>query len=184
MRSWSGGTLYCAGSPNFSTTFRIDLNFHVAKKHSTPKLDVKFNCNFCYQDSPGFQPIQPCKNTQHDFRIQTANAETDNVINELDDLNLKEELRSCQHFLLVSELEGARHKTSNYAIGKLNETVVRKKRDHFFNNLKYAANVSLVFRFILKNIEDRGLRYFYALENIILLDRSKDVCTNATNSHS
>ena len=52
-----------------------------------------------------------------------------------------------------------------------------KKFDHFFNNLKYAANVNLTFGFILKNIKDGGLRYFYSQENNTLLDRSKPLCT-------
>ena len=38
--------------------------------------------------------------------------------------------------------------------------------------------MNLVFGFILKNIEDGGLRYFYAHENNTLLDRSKLVCTH------
>ena len=48
---------------------------------------------------------------------------------------------------------------------------------HCFNNLKCAAKVNLAFGFILKNVEDGGLRYFYAHENNTLLDRSKLVCT-------
>ena len=38
--------------------------------------------------------------------------------------------------------------------------------------------MNLAFGFILKNIEDGGLRYFYAYENNTLLDRSKLVCTH------
>ena len=36
--SCSGGTLYCANCPNFSTKSRDDLNYHIAKKHATPPL--------------------------------------------------------------------------------------------------------------------------------------------------
>ena len=38
--------------------------------------------------------------------------------------------------------------------------------------------MNLAFGFILRNIEDGGLRYFYAHENNTLLDRSKLVCTH------
>ena len=55
---------------------------------------------------------------------------------------------------------------------------MKEKLDHFFNNLKCAAKVNLAFGFLLKNIEDGGFRYFYAHENITLLDRSKLVCTH------
>ena len=59
----------------------------------------------------------------------------------------------------------------------LNETIVNEKLDIFLNNLKCAAKVNLAFGFILKNIEDRGFRYFYARENKTLLDRFKIVRT-------
>ena len=58
----------------------------------------------------------------------------------------------------------------------LNETFVNEKIDHFLNNLKCAAKMTLAFGFNLKNIEDGGFRYFYAHENKTLLDRSKLVC--------
>ena len=38
--------------------------------------------------------------------------------------------------------------------------------------------MNLACGFILKNIEEGGFRYFYAHENITLLDRSKLVCTH------
>ena len=59
----------------------------------------------------------------------------------------------------------------------LNETIVTKKLDHCFMNLKCAAKLNVNFGFILKNIEDGGFRYFYAHENNTLLDRFKVVCT-------
>ena len=101
-----------------------------------------------------------------------------NIYWDVEDHSLREELRSCQHFLVDSELERARHKVFNYAVETLNETIVNEKLDHFFNNLKCAAKVNLAFGFILKNIEDGGFRYFYAHENNTLLDRSKLVCTH------
>ena len=93
-------------------------------------------------------------------------------------LRMREKLRSSQHFLVDSEFERARHKVFNYAVETLNETVVNEKLGHFSNNLKWAAKVNVAFGFVLKNIEDGGFRYFYAHENITLLDRSKLVCTH------
>ena len=90
----------------------------------------------------------------------------------------REELLSCQHFLVDSELERARHKVFNYAIENLKAETVEEKPNHLFNNLKCAAKVNLAFGFILRTIEDGGFRYFYAHENNTLLDRSKLVCTH------
>ena len=90
---------------------------------------------------------------------------------DVEDHRLREELRSCQHFFVDSELERARDKIFNYAVETLNETIVNEKVDHFINNLKCAAKLNLAFDFNLKNIEDGGFRYFYAKENNTLLDR-------------
>ena len=100
------------------------------------------------------------------------------IVRENEDHRLREELRSCQHFVVDSELERARHKVFNYAVETLSETIVNEKLDHFFNNLKCATKVNLAFGFILKNIEDGRFRYFFAHENNTLLDRSKLVCTH------
>ena len=109
---------------------------------------------------------------------RTRDVDVQHIVGDVDDHKLREELRSCQHFLVDSELERARHKVFNYAVETLNETIVNEKLDHFFNNSKCAAKVNLAFGFILKNIEDGGFRYFYAHENITILERSKLVCTH------
>ena len=102
----------------------------------------------------------------------------EHIVGDVDDHRLREELRSCQQFLVDSELERARHKVFVYAVETLKETIVNEKLDHFFNNLKCAAKGNLAFGFILKNIEGGGFRYFYAHENNTLLDRSKLLCTH------
>ena len=100
-----------------------------------------------------------------------------NIQWEMEDHRLREELRSCQRFLVDSELERAGHKVFNYAIENINAEIVDEELDHFFNNLKCAAKVDLVFGFILRNIEDGGFRYFYAHENNTILDRFQLVCS-------
>ena len=104
--------------------------------------------------------------------------DVEHIVGDVEDHSLRAKLRSCQHFLVDSELERARHKVFKYAVETLNETIVNAKLDHCFNKLKCAAKVNLAFVFILKNIEDGGFRYFYAHENNTVLDRSKLVCTD------
>ena len=108
----------------------------------------------------------------------TKSVDVEHIVGEVEDHSLREELRSCQHFLVDSEFERARHKVFNYALETLNETILNEKPDHFFNKLKCAAKVNLVFGLILKNIEYGGFRYFYAHKNNTPLDRSKHVCTH------
>ena len=109
---------------------------------------------------------------------RTRDVNLERIVRDVENQRLREELRSCQDFLVDSERESARHKVFNYAVETLNETIANEKRDHFFNKLKCAAKVNLAFGFILKNIEDGGFRYLYAHENKTLLDRSKLVCTH------
>ena len=100
----------------------------------------------------------------------TRDVDVEHIVGDVEDHMLREELRFCQHFLVVSQLERARHKVFNYAVETLSESIVDEKLDHFFINLKCAANVNLVFGFILKNIEDGCFILFYAHENNTLLD--------------
>ena len=83
---------------------------------------------------------------------RTRDVNVEHTVEDVEDHSLREELRSCQHFLVDSELERARHKVFDYAVETLNEKIVNEKLDHFFNNLNCAATVNLTFGCILKNI--------------------------------
>ena len=88
----------------------------------------------------------------------TRDVDVEHIVGDVEDDKLRKELRSCQIFLVDSELERPRHKVFNYAVETLNETIVNEKLDRFFNNLKCAAKVNLAFGFILKKIKDGGFR--------------------------
>ena len=179
-KSCSAGTLYCTQCPNFSTKFQNDLIYHIAKKDSAPKLDVTLKSKLCYQEFPGFYALRQHRSTQHGMQIgsRTSDVNVEHIVGDVEDHILRKELRSCQHFLVDSELERARHKVFNYAVETLNETIMNEKLDLFFKILKCVAKVNMVFGLILKNIEGGGFRYFCAHENSTLLDRSKFVCTH------
>ena len=64
--------------------------------------------------------------------------------------------KSCflvKTILVDSELEGARHKMSIYAIENLNAEIV-EEIDLFFNNSRCAAKESLDFAFFSRGLED------------------------------
>ena len=88
----------------------------------------------------------------------TRDVDMEHIMGDDENQRLREEFRSCQPFLVDSEHERARHKVFNYAVEILIETIVNENIDHFFNDLKCAANMNLVFGFNLKNIEDGGFR--------------------------
>ena len=172
----SAGTVFCSHCPNYSTKSQNDLNYHIAKKHGAPKPAVAHICMICKDKFTGFYALRQHKSKVHGRSFKTS-TDSSSLLNNVDDDNLKEELRACQNFLVDSEFERGRHKVFNYAVETLNMDIVNDKLDHFFNNLKCAAKVNLAFGFILKNLEDGHYRYFYAHENNTLLDRSQLVCT-------
>ena len=128
-KSCSAGTLFCTQYPNFSTKSRNDLNYHIAKKHSAPKHDISFKCTLCYAEFPGNYALRQHRNTQHTMQIGsgTRDVDAEHIVGDVEDQRLRKELRSCQHFLVDSELERARHKVFNYSVDSLNETIVNEK---------------------------------------------------------
>ena len=98
-------TLYGTQCPNFSTKSQVGLKQPIAKSHSAPKAVIFFNCKLCYPKFPEIYALQQHKNTQHGLPIKTTGVEYDKIIIEVDDTNLKKELRSCPHFVVDYQLE-------------------------------------------------------------------------------
>ena len=92
-----------------------------------------------------------------------------------DDKTLEEELQSCRHFLVDSEIQKRRHSVFNFVVNNLTAQVIEEKLDSVLDSLKCAAKLHLVLGFRLKTIKDGKFRYFYALENNILFELSKFV---------
>ena len=172
----SGGTLYCANCPNFSTKSRDDLNYHIAKKHATPRAKNIHKCKICFKPFPGYYALRQHKTSEHGIRMKSAEFDVNNLLED-DDADLKEELQACQHFLVDSELKKGRHRVFNFAMSTFDISLINKKLDLVFKGVKCAAKVNLAFGFVLKNFEDGSCRYFYAHENNTLMERSKLVCT-------
>ena len=106
-KSCSAGTLFCTRCSNFSAKSQIDRNYPIAKKHSSPKSDVTFKCKLCYQEFPGFYAFRQHRNTQHGTQIEfgTSNINVEDKVGVVDDQSLREELHSCRHFLVDSEIQ-------------------------------------------------------------------------------
>ena len=168
--------MFSTQCPTFCLISPEDLNYQIAKKRSVPKPHVTFQCKLCYEEFPGFHALRQHKNSQHGFQIKTTEVVPDDIINKVDDTCLKEELRSCQHFLVESELEKERQKEFKQAIDNFNAKTVNENPDQFFSYSKCAPKVILAFGFNLKNIEVGRYRYFHAHENKTMLDGSKPIC--------
>ena len=171
----SAGTLYCTQCPNFSTMSQDDLNYHIAKQHSAAGPSKTYKCKLCYAEFPGFYALRQHKNTQHGTQIGfgASNIDVEEIVGDVDDQSLREELQSCRHFLVDSEIQNGRHSVFNFAVNNLTAQVIEEKLDRVLDKLKCVAKLNLALSFILKNIEDGTFRYFYAHENNTLLEQSK-----------
>ena len=174
-KSCSAGTLYCTQCPNFSLLSQDDLNYHIAKQHSAAGPSKTYKWKLCYAEFPGFYALRQHKNTQHGKPIGfgPSNTDVEDIVGDVDDQSLREELQSCKHLLVDSEIQKGRHSLFNFAVDNLTAQVIEEKLDRVLDKLKCVAKPNLALGFILKNIEDGKFRYFYAHENNTLLEHSK-----------
>ena len=171
----SDGTLYCPKCPNFSTKSRDDLYYHNAKQHRAAGPSKTYKCNLCHAEFPGFYALCQHKNTQHGKQIGfgAGNIDVEDIVGDVDDQSLREELLSCKHFLVESEIQKRRHSVFNFAVNNLTAQVIEEKLDLVPDKLKCVAKLNLALGSILENIGDGKFRYFYAHENNTLLEQSK-----------
>ena len=96
----SAGTLYCTQCPNFSTLSQDELNYHITRKHSVPRLSITYKCKLCHAEFPGFYAFRQHKNTHPGPQIGfgVSNIDVEDIVGDVDDQKLKEELESCKHF--------------------------------------------------------------------------------------
>ena len=120
-----------------------------------------------------------CSLRHHKQRYHTADTTTSGEKADMqsfadagDDKSLEEELQSCRHFLVDSEIQKGRHSVFSFVVNNITDQVIGEKLDRVLDNLKCAAKPNLALGFIPKNIEDGKLRYFYAHENNTLLEQS------------
>ena len=140
----SGGTLYCSKCPNFSTKSRDDLNYHIAKKHGTPRVKNTHRCKICLKNFPGFYALRQHKTSEHGLQMKTAEFDVCNLLED-DDADLKEELQASQLFLVNSELEKRRHRVLNFAMSSFDNSLINKKLDLVFKGLNCAGKVNVEF---------------------------------------
>ena len=167
--------MYCPKCLNFCTKSKDDLNYHIAKQHSAAGPSKTYKCKLCHAELPGFYVLRQHKNTQHGTKIGfgASNVDVEDIVGDVDNQSLREELQSCRHFLVDSEIQNRRHSVFNCAVNNLTAQVIEEKLDRVLDKLKCVAKLNLALGFILKNIVDGKFRYFYAHENNTLLEQSK-----------
>ena len=99
----------------------------------------------------------------------------EDIVENVDDQSLRDELQSCRHFQVDSEIQKGRQSVFNFAVNNLTAQVIEEKLDRVLDELKCVPKLNLALGFFLKNTKDGIFRYFYAHENNTLLEQSKVV---------
>ena len=138
--SCSGGTLYCTNCPNFSTTSRHDLNYHIAKKHSAAGPKNNRTCKECSIGFPSFYSLRHHKQRYHTAETTSSREKADmqSLADEGVDKSLEEEIQSCRPFLVDFEIKRGRHSVFNFVVNNLTAQVIEEKLDRVLDNLKCA----------------------------------------------
>ena len=72
------------------------------------------------------------------------------LLGDVDDDSLEEELKTCRHFFVDSNMENGRHRVFKIAMDSLNQHLLIKKMNLVFDSLNCVANLKIVFGFVLK----------------------------------
>ena len=120
----------------------------------------------CLEDFSGFYALRKHRSSQHGIPTRTSNLDLETLLENTIDVDLKEELESCNHFLVDSEIEKRRHCVFKVAKSSSKNSFINEKLNHVVNQLKCAAKVNRAFKFVLKNIADGTCRYFMHTKTI------------------
>ena len=174
---YSAGAFYCTKGPNFSKTTQAVLIHHIAEKHPRVRAKNTYKCEYCLEEFYGFYGLWKHKNSQHGLPKSTSNLDLDILLEDINDAELREELNSCNHFLVDSELEKRIYCVFDFATSSFDDSFLKENLDQVFNQLKRAAKVNLAFGFVLKTIENVTCTSFYAHKTNGVMESSKLVCT-------
>ena len=133
------------------------MNYHIAKKHATPRAKVTHKCKVFSKEFSGSYASRKHKTSEHGNLSKLAEFDLNNLVDD-NQADLKEELQACQLFLVDSELEKGRHRVFIFAISTFDNSLITKKLDLVFKGLTWAVKVNLAFDFALKNVEDASCR--------------------------
>ena len=111
------------------------------------------------------------------FVIETKNLDVTQLVGQFDDKSLKEEMETCKHLFVGSELANGRQRVFKISMDMLDAHTFGQKLDTAFKKFNCTAKLNIAVGFLLKTVEDEFCRYYYAQEKNTLMERSKVVAT-------
>ena len=114
----STGTLYCTKNSIFWKTSHADLSFHFTKKCSSTKSMIVHKYRQCSNVFPSFYSLKLHKQKAHWSKI---GSEPKSIVfkfvpGNVNDQSLHEEMESCKHFFLDSDMKKGPHSVRYFVI--------------------------------------------------------------------
>ena len=105
------------------------MKFHNAKKNFKATAGVVHKCKICDKNFHSFYNLREHKRKENGAQRGSGARNVDNtqLVGVVDENSLKEELKTCKHFLVVSEMEIGRHRVYNFAMDFLDPKYLFKK---------------------------------------------------------
>ena len=120
------------------------MNYLVVQKHSVSRPSITYKCKLFHTELPGFYALRQHKNIQHGKQIGFggSNIDVEDLVGDFDDQSLREQLQSCRHLLVDSDIQKGRHSVFNFVVNNLKAQVIEEKMDRVLDNLKCEAKLN------------------------------------------
>ena len=158
----SGGRLYCQKCSIFFSKSRDKLTYPFVRKRCAVGPKNNHTGKYCSTKFASFYSLRHHKHCFLTGETTSSGEEADrqSLADAGDDKSFEEELQSCRHLLVDSDIQKGRHSLFNFFVNKLTVKVIEEQLDRLLDKLKCPGKLNLALGFILKNIEDRKFRYF------------------------
>ena len=93
------------------------MSYQIAKKQSKATARVVQKCKTCDNGFHSFYNLREHRRKNHEPQrgSRDQNVDVADVMWDVDDKSLKEEIETCKHFLVNSEMENGRHRVYNFS---------------------------------------------------------------------
>ena len=144
------------------------MDHHTATEQAIASMIAETKCNIFKEEYPSFYSLQRHKISVHvkTSRIQIDKVNLDAFIADYHNQALRQELTSCQHFLVDSAfVRGRQYVLFNFAPTIVTPKFLQEKVQQIFESLHCAAKVNSALSFVLRKVEDEICPSVYAHEN-------------------
>ena len=112
---------------------QVDFKNHIVEKYPRVRPENTYKCKNCLEEISDFYGLRKHKSSQHQIRTRTFNLSKNTLLENITDVEIKEELNSCKLFFVDCVLEKARHFVFDFAMSSFNNSFLNEELDHMYN---------------------------------------------------